>query len=142
MTASWCSLATPAAPKRALWFRGVDSTRWAPCGITWDTVAITPMTAGLRALDTCELSTQAGHPVLGDHLSNLLYVLVVPGSADASGLPGVRVLGAGRHVLMPSAGGTAAADWLSPPYENPPALVDGEQFVGTLREQLDAEAGS
>ncbi|WP_175308867.1 hypothetical protein [Streptomyces lunaelactis] len=82
------------------------------------------------------MSPDRGYPVLADLAwKNELYVLVAPGTADgADELPGIRVLGLGRQLLMPTTGhGTPCAHWISAPRSSPPLLARGAQVVAQLR---------
>ncbi|MGW1278911.1 hypothetical protein ACWD4V_18465 [Streptomyces tsukubensis] len=140
-TGAWHRLAEPTPQRSALWSRGRDSTRWAACGRAWDAIAIRPMTNGLNALAVMELDPHDGHPVLADRLSNVLYVLVPPGTGTvAAGLPGVRVLGVGHQLLMPMTDhGTAAAHWISPPRKAHPPLAPAGRLTACLRALLAAD---
>ncbi|MFE2046009.1 hypothetical protein ACFXAZ_34845 [Streptomyces sp. NPDC059477] len=132
---AWHRLADPTPQRLALWARGEDRTRWEACGRDWDAVAVHPMANGLDVLDAMGLHLDDGYPVLGDRIGDVLYVLVPPGTAHtAAGLPGVRVLGAGHQLLMPTTGhGTAAAHWISPPPEAQPDFVPSGRFTARLR---------
>lgn len=116
-TGTWRELARPDARRAQLWVTGGDTTYWAVCGLDWDAVAITPMGSGLDVLDSMRLGQCAGYPVLGDLLTDTLYVLVPPAAGSAAaGYPGVRVLSRGSQLIMPRTGhGTAAAHWISAP---------------------------
>ncbi|MFI5740956.1 hypothetical protein ACIA9I_21620 [Streptomyces anulatus] len=131
----WYRLAQPGDHLRALWGQGVDRTRWVACGRTWDAVAITPMTLGLQALVAMRVGPRRGYPVLADHLRDQLYVLVPPGTGSAAaGLPGVRVLGAGFQLLMPTTEhGTLVAHWVSPPSSASSPLVRPDRLAHHLR---------
>ncbi|MFE9240510.1 hypothetical protein [Streptomyces sp. NPDC007007] len=106
----WHRLAQPNDQLRAL----AGRTRWVACGRAWGAVAISPMALGLEAL---------------------LYVLVPPGTGPAAaGLPGVRVLGAGTQLLMPTTEhGTLVAHWVSPPGTASVPLVRPDRLAHQLR---------
>ena len=132
--ATWSSLAIPDTERRESWKKAGDPTGWAPCGWQWDAVAITPLAVGLDALDRMRLSTRRGYPVLADHIRGVLYVLVAPGSCAGIEVPGVCVLSCGHQLLMPRTDyGTASADWLSRPLEDPPPLVRAIHLVQELQ---------
>ncbi|WP_415961958.1 hypothetical protein [Streptomyces sp. 021-4] len=78
--------------------------------------------------------TQRSAPVW-HHLRDQLYVLVPPGTGSAAaGLPGVRVLGAGFQLLMPTGEhGTLVAHWVSPPRGTPSPLVRPDRLAHHLR---------
>ncbi|MFD4178145.1 hypothetical protein [Streptomyces anulatus] len=141
-TPVWHRLAQPCDHLRALWGQGVDRTRWVACGRTWDAVAISPMALGLQALVAMRVGPRRGYPVLADHLRDQLYVLVPPGTGSAAaGLPGVRVLGAGFQLLMPTTEhGTLVAHWVSPPGSASSPLVRPDRLAHHLRD-LTAAAG-
>jgi hypothetical protein len=134
---SWYALAQPSSSKRARWVRGLSRTRWAACGKDWDAVAITPLNHGLGALAGLGISPRRGCLVLADHVRDVLYVMVAPGSRNVlDGLPGVRVLSVGNELLMPATydDSAAAADLLSHPLEGePPALLPVDRLAGQLR---------
>jgi hypothetical protein len=86
------------------------------------------------------LGPDRGYPVLADlAVKNELYVLVAPGSAAGpEELPGVRVLGPGRQLLIPTTGpGTPCAHWISAPRASPPLLAPGDRLVDQLRDLID-----
>ncbi|MCZ4101088.1 hypothetical protein [Streptomyces sp. H39-C1] len=138
--ASWHQLAVPDARCRARWARGTDATGWAECGRQWDAVAIDSCTLGLDALVAMRVGTRSGYPVLADLLRDLLYVMVAPGTgACAAEVPGVRVLSAGRYLLMPTTGhGSISAHWISAPRTTPLRLVDVGQLTHHLIALTDA----
>ncbi|MFJ4320657.1 hypothetical protein ACIP46_36055 [Streptomyces lavendulae] len=111
-----------------------------PCGRDWDAVAISPVLIGLNALANLRLSPRRGYPVLADHVSGVLYVMVPPGTGHlAAGVPGVRVLSTGAEVVVPwGPHGSPAAHWVSPPREEPPPLVRADKLGEVLR-RLGAE---
>ncbi|MEU3204100.1 hypothetical protein ABZ702_09440 [Streptomyces cyaneofuscatus] len=131
----WHRLAQPNDHLRALLGGSVDRTRWVACGHSWDAVAISPMAVGLEALVAMRVGPRSGYPVLADHLRDQLYVLVPPGTGSAAaGLPGVRVLGAGFQLLMPTGEhGTLVAHWVSPPRGTPSPLVRPDRLAHHLR---------
>ncbi|MFL4910919.1 hypothetical protein ACJ6WF_49480 [Streptomyces sp. MMS24-I2-30] len=133
---SWHELAQPGTGKRAQWARGLNRTRWFPCGRAFDAVAVTPMDRGLDVLTKLRIHPRRGCLVLADHVRNVLYVMVPPGTGHVlTGLPGVRVLSDGSELLMPAtySDSTAAADLIShPPAGRPPVLVDTDQLAGHL----------
>ncbi|MGW8730555.1 hypothetical protein ACWGNF_31515 [Streptomyces sp. NPDC055808] len=134
---TWHELARPTAQKRAGWERGNNCTRRVACGVSWDAVSIAPMETGLAALVAMRAGTCRGYPVLADHLRDVLYVLVATSSGSAcADVPGVRVLSEGHQLLMPSTefDGTAVADWVSSPREQPPALVAADRLAAHLWE--------
>ncbi|MFD3907844.1 hypothetical protein ACFXOL_10955 [Streptomyces californicus] len=139
--ATWASKATVDDQTRQRWLRSSTTTDWVRCGTRWDAVAVHPLQRGLEALDLLDVETGEGYPVLADHLSSRLYVMVPPGTAAAAvGLDGVRVLSDGHQVLVPLSGhGSAAAHWISEPGPGAPRLWDVEQLVGALRERDAAD---
>lgn len=146
-TPTWHDLAQPSPGKQARWVRGLNRTRWIPCGKEWDAVAITPMERGLDVLVSQRISPKRGALVLVDHLRGVLYVMVAPGSGDVlAGLPGVRVLSGGSELLMPAAydDSTAAADLISwPRGGKAPALIPGDRLAQGLRGlPVDAPEGA
>ena len=136
-TPTWHELAQPGTGKRARWVRGLNRTRWIPCGKEWDAVAITPMERGLEVLASLRIGPRRGVLVLVDHLRGVLYVMVAPGSGDVlAGLPGVRVLSGGSELLMPATydDSTAVADLISHPRAGElPALVPSDRLAQGLR---------
>ncbi|MET9425822.1 hypothetical protein ABZY06_34920 [Streptomyces sp. NPDC006540] len=142
-TTIWRQLGRPTARRRELWARSSDVTRWVACGRDWDAVAVQPLGLGLEALDRMGLGPDRGYPVLADlAVRNELYVLVAPGTAEgAEELPGVRLLGPGRQLLVPATGhGTPCAHWISAPRASSPLLARGDQLVGQLRALLNLPA--
>ncbi|MBT2469372.1 hypothetical protein J7E97_16180 [Streptomyces sp. ISL-66] len=135
-TPTWHSLAEVTNQRRALWARGSDHTRWAPCGAAWDAVAVTPMSLGLDALVGLGLGTGSGYPVLADRIRGILYVLVPPGEGSAAAMvSGVRALSGGDQLLMPCTDhGTPSAHWISPPREVPPLLVPADRLAAQLQD--------
>ncbi|MFD3932645.1 hypothetical protein [Streptomyces sp. NPDC058614] len=137
-TPTWHELAQPSSHKRARWDRGLNRTRWSPCGKAWDAVAITPLDRGLEALAALGTGPRSGALVLVDHLRGVLYVMVPPGSGDVlAGLSGVRVLSDGNELLMPATydDSTASADLISYPRDGePPVLVPADQLADRLRD--------
>ncbi|MFD4483153.1 hypothetical protein ACFWPU_44585 [Streptomyces sp. NPDC058471] len=134
---TWHELARPTAQKRARWERSENRTRWVACGILWEAVSIAPMETGLAALVAMRAETHRGYPVLADHLRDDLYVMVAAGSGSAcADVPGVRVLSEGHQLLVPSTefDGTAVADWVSSPCEQPPAFVAADRLTAHLQE--------
>lgn len=133
---TWHKLAQPTALRRAAWARGDDRTRWATCGWSWDAVAITPMSLGLDALVAMRAGARSGYPVLGDRLRDAVYVMVASGTGEAlAEVPGTRVLGRGRLLLMPcTEHGTPSAHWISAPKEEPALLVRADRLTTHLRE--------
>ncbi|MFI9191134.1 hypothetical protein ACIG0A_17830 [Streptomyces californicus] len=127
----WHRLAQPTDHLRA----PAGHTRWVACGRAWDAVAISPMALGLEALVAMRVGPRRGYPVLADHLRDLLYVLVPPGTGPAAaGLPGVRVLGAGTQLLMPTTDhDTLVAHWVSPPGTASVPLVRPDRLAHHLR---------
>ncbi|MFJ2559201.1 MULTISPECIES: hypothetical protein [unclassified Streptomyces] len=95
------------------------------------------LVTGLYALDRLRHPSRCGYPVLADHLSDVLYVMVVTGSGTVLTLPtGVRILTAGDYLLVPvtvNGPGSPAAHWISPPSETPP-LTATESLIGRLQE--------
>ncbi|MGW3414603.1 hypothetical protein [Streptomyces sp. NPDC000888] len=132
---TWHRLAQPSVRLREQWVRGLDRTRWAACGRTWDAVAITPIALGLDALVALRVSPRRGYPVLADYVRDQLYVMVPPGTGGAAaGMPGVRVLSDGHQLLLPNTRhGTSAAYWVSPPLGDSPALVRPDRLTHHLR---------
>ncbi|MFJ3164327.1 hypothetical protein [Streptomyces kanasensis] len=132
---TWHQLAQPSYRLRAQWARGDDRTHWVACGRTWDAVAICSMSRGLDALVAMQVGPRRGYPVLADHLRDQLYVLVPPGTGHtAAGLPGVRVLGDGFQLLMPTGQhGSPVAHWISPPRESIPPLIHPDRLTQHLR---------
>ncbi|MFD7169238.1 hypothetical protein [Streptomyces violascens] len=137
-TPTWHDLAQVSDRKRQLWRTGGNHTDWMACGIAWDAVAITPMATGLAALGSTRTGTRCGYLVLADHLRNVLYVLVPPGTGGAcDGILGVRVLSHGYQLLVPTPPehSNIVADWVShPPGDKPPRLVQAEQLAAHLRD--------
>ncbi|MFD0306423.1 hypothetical protein [Streptomyces sp. NPDC127119] len=132
---TWHELAAVTGAKRMLWLR--SRTRWAPCGLEWDTVAVEPMVAALDALTAMRAGTRHGYQVLADHLSDRLYIAVPTHGADAFGdIPGVRVLSVGHQLLIPNTPkeGTIVADWISYPHGSTPLLLAGARLAACLRE--------
>ncbi|MFV8133161.1 hypothetical protein [Streptomyces syringium] len=127
----WIALAEPDTRKRERWITARDQTQWAVCGEHWDAVAIKPMPLGLTALSRMRLPQHRGYPVLADHLRGELYVMVEPGTGDTfAGLPGVRVLTRGHHLIIPrTEHGSPAADWLSAPRQDPPWCVPAARLA-------------
>jgi hypothetical protein len=134
-TSTWHRLAQPTDRLRVQWVRGDERTHWVECGRSWDAVAISPISRGLDALVAMHVGPRRGYPVLADHLRDQLYVLVPPGTGHAAaGLSGVRVLGAGFQLLMPTGQqGNPVAHWVSPPRESPPPLIRPDRLTGHLR---------
>uniref|UniRef100_UPI002F90EABD hypothetical protein n=1 Tax=Streptomyces sp. NBC_01562 TaxID=2975879 RepID=UPI002F90EABD len=136
-TPTWHELAQPSTGKQARWVRGLNRTRWIPCGKDWDGVAITPMERGVDVLAALRIGPRRGALVLADHLRGTLYVMVAPGSGDVlAGLPGVRVLSSGSELLMPATydDSTAAADLISYPRGGEgPALIPADRLAQGLR---------
>lgn len=132
---TWYGLAAHNARQRALWATGHDVTRWAACGFSWDAVAIAPIRRGLDALQTMEIRPGAAAPVLADHVRDVLYVMVPPGTGSAAAdLPGVRALSTGHHVLVPvTPDGSYCAHWLSPPDPNIRPATSAAQLADRLR---------
>jgi len=132
---TWHQLAQLSDQLRAQWERGNDRTRWAACGHAWDAVAIAPISRGLDVLAALRISPRSGYPVLADYVRGELYVMVPPGTgAAAAGLPRVRVLSRGHQLLLPDTEyGTATAHWVSPPCDDPPALVCPDRLAHHLR---------
>ncbi|MCS0606002.1 hypothetical protein NX794_33060 [Streptomyces sp. LP11] len=133
---TWHRLAQPSDRLRAQWVRGDSRTRWVACGEQWDAVAVSSIALGLDALVAMRVGPRRGYPVLADHLSDQLYVLVPPGTGRAAaGLPGVRVLGTGHQLLMPVTehSSSAAAYWVSPPRAVPPPLIRPDRLAHHLR---------
>ncbi|MFD7015276.1 hypothetical protein [Streptomyces sp. NPDC059928] len=101
-------------------------------------MAITPMETGLDALTGLRIGPRRGALVLVDHVRDVLYVMVPPGSGDVlEGLPGVRVLSVGNELLMPATydDSTASADLISCPRDDaPPALVPADRLAEQLQE--------
>ncbi|MEW1725155.1 hypothetical protein [Streptomyces sp. NPDC093109] len=135
---TWHDLARLTDQKRARWARSTNGTSWVACGTRWDAVAIAPMETGLTALTGLRIGTRRDRLVLVDHLRDVLYVMVPPGSgAVCDGIAGVRVLSRGHQLLMPTTYGdsTAAADLISHPRDGePPALVPADRLAARLRE--------
>lgn len=117
--------------------RGLNRTRWIPCGKEWDAVAITPIELGLDVLASLRIGPRRGALILADHLRGMLYVMVESGSGDVlAGLPGVRVLSSGSELLMPATydDTTAVADLISYPRGGePPALIPADRLAQGLR---------
>ncbi|MFD4483335.1 hypothetical protein ACFWPU_45550 [Streptomyces sp. NPDC058471] len=134
-TSTWHRLGQPTDRLRVLWLRGSDRTQWLTCGQTWDAVAITPISHGLDVLAAMRVSPRRGYPVLADHLRDQLYVLVPPGTGHAAvGLPGVRVLGDGFQLLVPTTThGSAVAHWVSRPRVTPAPLIRPDRLAHHLR---------
>ncbi|MET9016908.1 hypothetical protein ABZX74_39530 [Streptomyces olivaceoviridis] len=134
-TPTWHRLAQPSDRLRAQWVRGDGRTHWVACGLTWDAVAISPITHGLDALVAMRVGPRRGYPVLADHLRDQLYVLVPPGTGrTAAGLPGVRVLSDGFQLLMPAGQHSSpVAHWVSPPRENTWPLIRPDRLTHHLR---------
>ncbi|WP_369228856.1 ATP-binding protein [Streptomyces sp. R21] len=155
-TRTWRDAAQVTTEKQAQWRRGRRRTDFAACGTAWDAVSIAPMETAWSALDAMRLGLRRGYPVLADHLREVAYVLVPPGSGTAfADLPGVRVLSAGDFLLMPRTPGesTAVADWISAPRDDPPTLVCADRLASHLNtkrlvqgmltaEPLNAPAGA
>ncbi|MBP5942578.1 hypothetical protein [Streptomyces acidiscabies] len=134
---TWHHLADPTPEKHLLWRRTrANLTEFVPCGTNWDAVCVHPLLYGLDALAALGLSTRRGYWIVADHLRDQLYVLVQPGHARLfTGLDGIRVLGLGHQILMPSASshGSQAADWIGTP-RTTPLLVDARAYDRKLRE--------
>lgn len=133
---TWYSLAQVTGPRRALWARGTDHTRWAKCGADWDAVAIAPLSLGLDALVGLGLDAVAGYPVLADRVRGILYVLVPAGDgAIAAAVPGMRALTKGDELLMPCTDhGTPSAHWISPPRAPVPPMVPAGRLAAQLQD--------
>jgi hypothetical protein len=113
---------------------GIGRTTLVRCGVLWDAVAL-PLDVGLAALDTMQLSPDAGYSVLADYLRRELYVLVHPGTGVRCKGPGARVLTRGSWLLAPMGRhrfGSASAVWLSRPEDHGP-LVDADDLAAALR---------
>ncbi|MEV6048798.1 hypothetical protein [Streptomyces xanthochromogenes] len=138
VTATWSDLGQITDDKREWWRRQSGRTDWMACGVTWDAVSISPMPVGLAALSAARTDPRGGYMVLADHVKNVLYVLVPPGTGNAcEGIVGVRVLSRGYQLLVPERPehSTIAADWISHPAGDKPArLVQAEQFAAHLRD--------
>lgn len=142
--ATWASQATVDPRTRALWVHGANSTVWTRCGTRWDVVAIHPLERGLEAMDRMQVELGAGYPVLADHLSSRLYVMVPAGTGSAAAsVPGVRVLSSKHQLLLPqSSYGSEAAHWISAPHATgDPRLVPTDALVTALRAQDAAHTG-
>ncbi|MGV9879554.1 hypothetical protein [Streptomyces sp. NPDC003006] len=77
-----------------------------------------------------------GYPVLAVHLRDQLYVLVPPGTGHAAAdLSGVRVLGDGFQLLLPTGQhGSPLAHWVSPPRGSAPPLIRPDRLTHHLRD--------
>ncbi|MFD3922864.1 hypothetical protein [Streptomyces sp. NPDC058595] len=139
--AAWHRLAEVTDRRRALWLQSGDATRWSPCGIAWDAIAVTPLALGLGTLAAMGLSPAAGYPVLADRVRDVLYILVPPGTAAiaASGHGSLRALSSGDQLLLPTTEhGTAAAHWISRPRpeKDPLLLLSAERLITCLSAQV------
>lgn len=139
---TWASKAAVDDRTMALWERRSSRTDWAPCGTAWDAVAIRPLQRGLEALDRLQVDPASGYPVLADHLSSRLYVMVPAGTGTAAAdVSDVRVLSCGHQLLVPIGGlGSPAAHWISAPRTKHPQLVLVDQLVTALQERDAADS--
>ncbi|WP_150211760.1 hypothetical protein [Streptomyces venezuelae] len=119
----------------ARWRTASCGSGWVPCGRAWDAVAISPLGRGVDALAVLRISPRRGYPVLADHVQDVLYVMVPPGTGHlAAGVPGVRVLSTGAELVVPwGPHGSPAAHWVSPPREDPPPLVQAAELADVLQ---------
>ncbi|MFF8193694.1 hypothetical protein ACF05L_23265 [Streptomyces bobili] len=97
-----------------------------------------PLPLGLDALAAMPIDTRRGYLIVADHLRSVLYVMVPTGSGEVfAGIPGVRVLGRGHHLLMPrtTQDSSAVANWIGTPRDlDTPVLVDPDRLAARLRE--------
>lgn len=131
----WHRLAEHSDQRRAPWTNGAGRTDWAVCGQARDAVAITPIARGLDVLTAICLDPREGHLVIADRLSDVLYVLVPSGTGRAAaGIPDMRVLSIGDHLMVPTTEpGSAVAYWISPPPDSALLrLVRTERFIHHL----------
>lgn len=139
---AWHRLAEVTDHRRALWLQSDDATRWSPCGISWDALAVTPLALGLSTLADMGLNPAAGYPVLADRVRDVLYILVPAGTAAiaAGGHGSVRALSAGHQLLIPmTEHGTAAAHWISGPHHKQDPhlrLLSAERLITYLNAQV------
>ncbi|MFK0016336.1 hypothetical protein [Streptomyces sp. NPDC091027] len=139
-TPTWHTQAAVTDKLVAQWRTAPCGSGWVSCGSDWDAVAIRPLGHGLDALAVLGLSPRRGYPVLADHISGVLYVMVPPGTGHlAADVPGVRVLSSGAELVVPwGPHGSPAAHWVSPQREDPPPLVRADRLADVLR-RLAAE---
>ncbi|MEU6404998.1 hypothetical protein [Streptomyces sp. NPDC046985] len=137
-TPTWHELAAETDSKRAHWIRGRNHTEFVACGERWQAVSVKPLHLGLDALAAMRIGTRRGYLIVADHLSGVLYVMVPTGNGAAfAGIPGVRVLGRGHHLLMPRTlqDSGAVADWVGVPSAlDTPVLVDPDPLAARLQE--------
>jgi hypothetical protein len=142
---TWHRLAQPVPRREQAWLREGIPTRWVECGRTFDAVAITPVSLGLDALTAMRLRPGRGYFLIGDRVRDTLYVLVPSGTAAAFvGLPRVRVLSAGDHMLLPQTeDGTRGAHWIGPPgLHLRTRLVDPRRLAAHLHALTTADHGN
>ncbi|MEV7416483.1 hypothetical protein [Streptomyces sp. NPDC089919] len=133
---TWHTQAAVTDERRERWRTAPCGSGWVPCGRAWDALAISPLERGLDALAVLRISPRRGYPVLADHIQDVLYVMVPPGTGHlAAGVPGVRVLSTGAELVVPwgPPHGSPSAHWVSPPREDPPPLVRAEELADVLQ---------
>ncbi|WP_434598081.1 hypothetical protein [Streptomyces sp. A5-4] len=98
-------------------------------------MVIAPIGLGLDALDKMGADVHLGYPVLADHISDRLYVMVPAGTGHTAQGRGMRVLSRNQQLLLPcSPHGTAAAHWISAPRDNTPPLLLADKIALALRQ--------
>ncbi len=119
----------PAAPSRPDWLP-TNGVRSVPCARWFDAVLVGAFDA---VLAIGRMRHRSG-PVIEDQVEDAVTWLVPVGTADAWRLSGVRVLGRGHEIRVPSPGWHGVIRWLVEPPAVGDCLTRPELLHDTLRE--------